>query len=165
MAASTRADLIGNRYGHLPWRKRVINYSTASTATYSLSPRESGAIFVCPTVSTIHFALPRISSKNLGLNFEFYFSSADAVLDYNIASTIDSSAHILINGYTSAASTLSAVSPLSSVGGNHCKVTAISSVAWLLENAYGGGFSSANSSDLSSVDAILGQWGVGTTQS
>jgi len=164
MASDKKADLIGNRYGHLPWRRRVIKYSTASTATYNISRKKSGAIFVVPTVSTVHLALPKISSLALGLNYEFYFSSAADKEDYTIASTIDSSAHILMNGVTSAASTASAVTPLSTVDGNACKLTAISSVAWLFENAYGGGWSSANTSDLTTADNELGQWGVGTTQ-
>ena len=164
MTVSTKADLIGNRYGHLPWRRRVIDYSTLSTATYNISPEESGAIFVVPTVSTVHLALPKISSLSLGLTYKFYFSSAADKEDYTIASTIDSSAHLLLNGLTSDASTASAITPLSTVGGNACEVIAISSVAWLVYNAYGKGWSSANTSNLTTADTELGKWGKGTTQ-
>ena len=164
MASPGQADLEGNRYGHLPYRRRVINYSTGSTATFQLTPDESGAIFNVPTVSTVHFSLPKISSLALGLNYEFFFSTMAAVADYNIVSTVDSSANIVMMAATSAASTVSAITPLVAVLGQryHIKLTAISSVIWLAE--YDTGVSSADTSNLTSVDNVLGHWGVGTTQ-
>ena len=163
MAASTTADLLGNRYGHLPWRKRVITYSTGSTATYFLSPQESGALFFVPEVSTAKFSLPRISSNNLGLNYEFTFTLEADIADYNIDSTIDSSADIGVTGLTSAVSTASAVSPLSTIGRLSVRLTAVSSVKWLLENIGTGHPSSANTSNLTTVDFIIGEWALGTT--
>ena len=163
MAASTTADLLGNRYGHLPWRKRVITYSTNSTATYFLADQESGALFYVPEVSTVKFSLPRISSNRLGVNYEFTFSLEADLADYNIDSTIDSSADISITGLTSAASTASAVSPLSTIGRLSARLTAVSSIKWLFENIGAGRPSSANTSDYTTVDFILGEWGLGTT--
>ena len=163
MAASTTADLIGNRYGHLPWRKRVINYSTGSTATYFLSPQESGALFYISEVSTVKFSLPRISSNNLGLDYEFTFTLEADLADYNIDSTLDSSADISITGLTSAVSTASAVSPLSTIGRLSARVIAVSSVKWLFVNIGAGRPSSANSTALSTIDLIQGEWALGTT--
>lgn len=134
MAASTRADLMGNRYGHLPWRRRVIVYSTASTATYQVSPRESGALFYCGTVSTIALQLPKISSKNLGLMYEVYFSSAADVGDNTINTAGDSSASIHIVGLTTGGiGTGSTITPQSTDGPNAIRLTAISSVIWMGE--------------------------------
>ena len=133
MAASTRADLMGNRYGHLAWRRRVIKHSTGSTAVYSLSPRESGAIFYVPTVSTASFKLPKISSKFLGLNYEFFFSTADATGDYTIY-TPDTSANIHIPGMSSdGVGTASTITPLSTIWPHAIRLTAISSVIWVGE--------------------------------
>lgn len=163
MAASTGADLIGNRYGHLPWRRRVITYSTNSTATYFLAENESGAIFYVPNVSTAKFSLPRISSNRLGLNYEFHFTLETDLADYNIDSTIDSSAAIEITGLTSAVSTASAISPLSTLASLAYRVTAISSIVWRGENVGKGRPSSANTTAWSTVDFIMGEWGLGTT--
>ena len=157
------ADLIANRYGHLPFRRRVINYSTGSTATLELTEAESGAIFFVPTVSTAKLSLPRISSLRLGLNYEVFFSTFDALADFNIVSTNDSSADIALVGRTSALSTASAITPASSVGTAAVRLTAVSSVRWMMENISAGRPSSANTSDLTTVDTIIGNWFVGTT--
>ena len=157
------ADLIGNRYGHLPFRRRVINYSTLSTATLELTEAESGAIFFVPTVSTVKLSLPRISSKRLGLNYEIFFSTFDALADFNIVSTNDSSADIALVSRTSALSTASAITPATSVGTYAVRLTAVSSVRWMMENISGGRPSSANTSDLGVLDTRVGEWFVGTT--
>ena len=161
MAASTVADLIDNRYGHLPWRQRVITYSTASTATYELATQESGAIFYVPEVSTAHFSLPRISSNRLGLTYEFMVTKQGAEQDVQIASTIDSSAQIVGIGTTgSTASTASAVTPLSTVNSHYyTKVVAASSIVWILQTN-----SQAESSGAETLGALsIGGWQVGTT--
>jgi hypothetical protein len=133
MAASTRAELMGNRYGHLPYRKRVITVSTASTATYQLSPRESGAMLMFGTVSTINVQLPKISSKFLGLNYEIYFSTADAQTDYDLT-CLDSSAGVYLPGLTSAGvGSPTTVAPATTDGPHAIRVTAISSIIWLGE--------------------------------
>jgi len=162
MAASTDADLIGNRYGHLPWRQRVINYSTASTATYFVASQESGAIFYVPAVSTAHFSLPRISSNRLGLTYEFMVAKQDAEQDVQIASTIDSSANIILRGTTGTTqSTASAITPNSTLGAFMCaKVVAVSSVVWVART-----YETVETTGADVVGAIVyGNWQVGTTQ-
>ena len=139
MAASTQADLLGNRYGHLAYRRRVIVPSTASTANYNVSPRESGAIFRVANFAAatrVQFALPKVSSLALGLTYEFLLAKPTSALDVAIASTIDSSAHIVgVPGTTgTTVSTASAIAPGSTIGPFYwAKVTAISSVVWLAE--------------------------------
>jgi hypothetical protein len=133
MANTNIADLMGNRYGHLPWRKNIITVSTASTATYEISPHESGSILKFGTVSTIYAQLPKISSKFLGLNYEIYFSTADDPDDYHI-SCIDSSAAIQIIGLTTdGIGTATTIKPASTDCPFAIRVTAISSVIWMGE--------------------------------
>jgi hypothetical protein len=162
MAASTQADLLGNRYGHLAYRRRVIVYSTVSTATYNVSPNESGALFYVANVSTAKFSLPKVSSLAKGLTYSFHIAQQTDVLDVNIVSTIDSSAHIVgIHGTTGTTiSTNSAISPASTINfSNFVTVTAISSVVWVAEPEY-----SVESSGADVVGALIfGGWTSGTT--
>jgi len=165
MAASTQADLLGNRYGHLAYRRRVINYSTGSTATYFVSPRESGALFYVPAVSTAKFSLPKISSLAKGLTYDFYVEKSADERDVNIVSTIDSSAHIVgVHGTTGTTiSTNSAISPASTVAfANAIKLTAVSSVVWFAEAA---AHLRTSGADVIATSAfmIFGEWTSGTT--
>lgn len=163
MAASTQADLLGNRYGHLAYRRRVITYSTASTATRQISPRESGAVFYVAAVSTAHLSLPKVSSLATGLTYEFHVAKQDAEGDVQIVSTIDSSAHIVgIQGTTGTTqTTASAITPGSTLGFSWwAKVTAVSSVVWVAETN-----ETVESSGADLVGALVyNDWVVGTTQ-
>ena len=165
MAASTTADLIGNRYGHLPWRQRVITISTNSTATYFVSEQESGAVFYVPNFAAatlVNFSLPRISSNRLGTNYEFVFTKPTSALDVAIASTIDSSAQIFgVPGTTaSTISTASAIAPGTTVGPwNYVTLTAVSSVTWLAQTN-----AEVESSGVDVVGALVyNTWQTGTT--
>lgn len=116
------------------YRKRVTNLSTVSTATYNVEIEESGTIFVGGVVSTISLALPRISSKRLGLEYVVFFSTADAVGDYTINTARDSSASIFIIGLTTGGiGSGSTIQPQSTDGPNCIRLTAISSIVWLGE--------------------------------
>ena len=165
MAASTSADLIGNRYGHLPWRQRVITISTASTATYLVAQQESGAIFYVPNFAAatlVNFSLPRISSQRLGLKYEFMFTKPTSALDVAIASTIDSSAQIFgVPGPTNTTiSTASAIAPGSTIGPWYTvSVAAVSSVTWLAHTN-----TRAESSGTDLIGALVyNDWVPGTT--
>ena len=164
MASPDKADLMGNRYGHLPFRRRVITISTVSTGLM-LTPAESGAIFYVPEVSTFVFTLPKISSKNLGLNYEIVLeattestSVTDAVT-IKRSSKIDSSADI--RGVFTSASTLtsgSEISPQTSVGQTWGKLTAMTSVHWQLQASQQG------ESALAKGDVDVGPgWTTGTS--
>ena len=77
--------------------------------------------------------LPPISSKFLGLNYEIYFSTADAAEDYKI-SCVDSSAAVQIIGLTSAGiGTGTTITPGTTDSPHAIRVTAISSVIWMGE--------------------------------
>ena len=136
MAASTQADLLGNRYGHLAYRRRVIVQSTVGADTRTLTPAESGAIFYTPGDSSMRFSLPKVSSFAKGLTYEFHIAKPDTTAAGIIASTIDSSAHIAgIAGTTGTTeTTASAISPGSTLGFSYfARVTAVSTVVWVLE--------------------------------
>ena len=139
MASPDKADLMGNRYGHLPFRRRVITISSISTGLV-LSAAESGAIFYVPEQSTFMFRLPKISSKNLGINYEFVLEPSSESTGVTDAVTIacldatDSSADI--QGVFTSASTLTSgksISPQSSVGQLWGKLTAVTSIHWQLQ--------------------------------
>jgi hypothetical protein len=79
-------------------------------------------------------SLPRISSKALGVNFTFYFSTADAVNNYSVGCLLDTSAVINIPGMSSdGVGTPSTITPLSTIWPHAIKVTAISSIIWMGE--------------------------------
>ena len=163
MAASTQADLLGNRYGHLAYRRRVIAHSTGSTATRNVLSQESGAIFRVPTVSTAHFSLPRVSSLALGLTYEFFLSTMADANDINIVSTIDSSAAIHLSGLTTGSSvtTASAIAAFSTLGTHSVRVTAVSTVVWKAEVSLG--IAGGTSGVAVLGENIYGGWAAGTT--
>ena len=137
------------------YRRLVINWTTGvggfSTGDYLVQPEQSGALFQVGTLTTAHFSLPRISSLFLGLEYEFSLSSQAAAQDVNIVSTLDSSAHIVMNGLSTAElTTASAITPGNVEGVNFVKVTAVSSVVWVARAAVG-------ATSLSSGGAILGE--------
>jgi hypothetical protein len=161
MASPGNVDLLANRYGHLPYRRRVINLSSGSTATREIVPEESGALFVVPTVSTQLLSLPRISSLALGLTYEFLISTQDALNDINIVSTNDSSA-LIVGVLTSGATgvTGQSIAPDTTLAQHWCRLTAFSSINWLLETQ-----SQMESSGTGGAVGVLvyGSWTTGTT--
>lgn len=172
MASPGTADLRGNRYGHLPWRKNVVNLSTVKLAvTYEVSPDESGTLFVIAAdATTAHLSLPKISSLSLGLYYEFFISSQVAVQDVNIVSTNDSSADILLFGADASSadpnlSTDQAFTPFDDITAvpNYLSVTAISSVRWFAEAGLGM-FKTGTSDDSVIAEDIVGAWTTGTTK-
>ena len=165
MAASTQADLLGNRYGHLAYRRRVIVPSSASTANYNVSPTESGAIFRVANIAAVtrkQFSLPRVSSLGLGLTYDFLLAKPTSAQDIAIASTIDSSAQIVgVAGTTaSTVSTASALAPGSTIGAFwYAKFTAVSSINWVAET-----YTRPESSGDDLIGALVyGDWVPGTT--
>ena len=137
MAASTQADLLGNRYGHLAYRRRGITHpTTGSTATRVLLPQESGAIFYVPKVSTAKFALPLPSSRALGLTYEFHIAAQDTTGDIQVVSTGNSSVLIVGVALTSASSAITDVqsASLPTTQANYGKFTLVSSIVWQFES-------------------------------
>jgi len=166
MPASTRVDLQGNRYGFLPWRQRVINFSTGSDAPYKISRQESGAIFYVPKVpgtTNQVFVLPLASSKALGLNYEFYIAAQDSTGDIQIVSTGNSSVKIGLAAKTTALGVTDVQSiSLETTQPTWGKLTLVSSIVWMFEQTL------RKSAGYSSDDALVdedfaGYWSTGTT--
>ena len=117
------------------YRKKIVHVSTGSSGVssiYEISPDESGALFVYGTGSTMTFHLPRISSKALGLVYEFAIAEQASSLDVKVAcSKFDSSA-IIQTAFSSVIDNHTTAQPASTffTGG---KFTAVSSVVWMLE--------------------------------
>ena len=124
-------QLIGH-YRDGVYRRRVIRVSTGSTALYLINAEDSGAIYHFGVVSTIGIELPRLSTLALGITFDIYFSTADAVGDYTIAT------HRTVEGIHFALSSLGVVSPstitpYSTDSPHGMRVTALSSLVWIGE--------------------------------
>ena len=163
MAGSSTPALLGNRYGKVEYRKRVIRHtSLASTGTFNVTSTMSGAVFSVATISTAHFSLPRISSNELGLEYEFFISSQAAAQDVAIVSTIDSSAAIEIAGITTAASTASAITPAIPGEPSFVRLLAVSSVSWIAQPAVH--FSSETTGGTILSEDLAGNFIAGTTQ-
>ena len=163
MAASTQADLLGNRYGHLAYRRRIIALSTGSTGTYQVPSRESGAIYRVGAISTLRASLPRVSSLALGLTYDFFVPALTSVTMLNIDTTNDSSAAISLAAGTSASSltTASAISVASTLGQHYVSLTALSTVVWLGNVSYGIGFETTATAIIG--ENVSGGWAAGTT--
>ena len=141
-------------------RANIIEVSTASTAMFYPEEKDSGAIYIFGVVSTISVGLPKISSKWLGLEYTFFFSTADAAGDYTVSTPYDSSAGIYVSPTTAGIGTPSTITPGSTDGPHAIRVTAISSVVWLGEALFLG--DSTNSSGGSSVSGLpVGAWTTG----
>ena len=163
MGASSTPALLGNRYGKVEYRRRVIRHtSLASTGTFNVTSTMSGAVFSVATISTAHFSLPRISSNELGLEYDFYISSQGAAQDVAIVSTIDSSAAIEIAGITTAASTASAITQGTPGEPAFVRLVAVSSVSWIAMPAVH--FSSESSAGAVIGEDLAGNFIAGTTQ-
>ncbi len=114
------------------YRKRVKVVSTGSTATYNLASKDSGTVFRFGCVSTVAVGLPKISSKNLGVNYEIYFSTADAEGDYTVGCA-DTSAGIYLALSSAGSGTPSTITPTTTDHAHGIRVTAVSSIVWMGE--------------------------------
>ena len=134
MAGEGKIDLDGNRYGHVPYRRRVLNISTATTG-YDIQPEDSGAIFtVLADPTTLQFRLPTLSSLSLGLNYGFFcaqIEDADGVTVMVASSNAPAAVHIE-NVLTSAStiSTAQEIAPMTTEGTNYVELVALSSIVW-----------------------------------
>ena len=149
------------------YRRAVKDWSTGvggfTTGTYEVSPEESGMLFHIGTLTTAHFSLPRVSSLFLGMEYEFAISSPAAAQDVNIVSTLDTSAHITMNGLSSAElTTASAITPGNFEGVNFVVITAVSSVVWVARAAVG--YTSESSGATVIGEDLNGGFIVGSTQ-
>ena len=144
------------------FRRRVVTISTASTG-YNVSPNESGTLFVAGEVTTQFVRLPRVSSKRLGLTYDFSVAEQTSGADnFNIVTNLDSSARISGLGTSGSTGTAAqSARPASSVARAFARFTAVSSVLWTIEQAFA---LQVNSSfELLTTQVAAGGWSTGTT--
>lgn len=96
-----------------------------------------------------------------GFWFSVYVSTQDAVGDVQINTTADSSAKIMLPGYTSAVSTGDAIEPGTTLGNHYVTMTAVSSILWLADES--NGYALAGTSDVKLAEINPGAWTSATT--
>ena len=162
MAAPGYTDLRGNRYGHLPLRKRVIVVSTNTTGL-DLAAAESGAIIYLEGMTTIQVRLPKISTLALGLTYDICFingGQAGDGLTIMCASSADSSAQL--RGVWTSNSTVSTAQEASldtTEFDGFARVTAVSSINWMFEGLSQG----AEGDGGGGAQDNMGNWTTGST--
>src|SRR3990167_5335038 len=125
-------NLIG-QYRDGLFRRKVEVISTASTG-FNPDFEDSGKLFTLGAATTMFIRLPRASSKQLGINYEFLLTSQSSAADVNIVTNLDSSARIV--GAKTSASTVSvgqSARPATTQYWAHCRLTVVSSIYWLFE--------------------------------
>jgi len=147
-----KANLIGEyRDGY--YRKQVIKFSS-EISSYNLSPEESGAIFFAK-ISTHVINLPKISSLCLGITYEFAITEQASSGNFKlVCSKFDSSA-IIQTALSSVIDYNTTVTPASTFF-TGARVTAVSSVIWMLEQITASGYSFS-----SAATAAIGGWTTG----
>lgn len=123
------------------YRRHVKKISTALTS-YDVAPEESGVIFWYNTGTTMTVNLPKVSSNQLGLVFEFAIQECDSSNDFKlVCSKFDSSA-VIQTAFSSIIDNHTTAIPASTFF-TGARVTAVSSVVWMLEQitALAGAFS------------------------
>jgi len=139
MASPDKADLLANRYGQLPFKKRIITPSTNQTVI-NLIESESGAMFYIADQTTLTINLPRLSSLSLGLNYEFYLEAQTGATESVTikVSTLAASTNEEISGVFTSNSTITtgmSAAPASSNFDRWCRLTGLSSVVWFFQTA------------------------------
>ena len=124
-------QLIGH-YRDGVYRRKVVRVSTGSTARFNILAEDSGAIYHFGVISTICVVLPRLSTLVLGLTYYIYFSTADAVGDYTIAThNTDEGIHFALSSLGIVSP--STITPFSTDAPHGIRVTALSSLVWIGE--------------------------------
>jgi hypothetical protein len=121
---------IPNKIGHYRdglYRRKV---HTLSTDNHTLSFEQSGTLFFVPTATTCVIKLPRISSKWLGVEYEFFIQEQASSNDVKINCSLDSSAIIQTN-FSSVVDNHSTIIPGSTFA-TFGRLTAVSSIVWML---------------------------------
>jgi hypothetical protein len=143
------------------FRRKVVVVSTAlgtsgtTAARQNILPEDSGTIFMFGVATTASAGLPKISSKWLGLTYDFYFSTAANTADYTVQCPDDSSAGIYLALSSAGVGTPTTITPGSTDVPHGIRVTAISSIIWLGEPLMVNGASTHNST---AASVGVGQW-------
>ena len=137
------------------FRRNVQEISTASTR-YEVPVNESGALYWLNTASSMNIILPRISSKWLGLTYEFALQEQASSDDVKLRCDIFDSSAIIQTAFSSVVDNHTTAIPNSTfmTGG---RITAVSSIVWMLEQITGpaGTFGTTN------ADNAVGGWTTG----
>src|SRR3990167_11473934 len=86
-------NLIG-QYRDGLFRRKVEVISTASTG-FNPDFEDSGKLFTLGAATTMFIRLPRLSSKHLGITYEFFMAPQSSAADVSIVTNLDSSARIV----------------------------------------------------------------------
>lgn len=148
-------DTSGGLYNTRP----VVEMTTG--ASYSPTTAQSGTLFTAGTNDGTSQRVLLPKNPTAGVWYDFYVSTQDAVGDFAINTTANSSAKITMPGMTSAVSTADSITPLTSVAHHFVRLIAMSSVLWMAHTA--GGHAAAVSTAVSDLDLTVGAWGIGTT--
>ena len=117
------------------YRRNIVQVSTASSR-YNIPEEESGAVYHLALASTMNFILPRVSSKWLGLTYEFAIEEQASSLDVRIRCDVNDSSALIKTGLSSIIDENTTLAPNSTFF-TGARVTAISSVTWVLEQITG----------------------------
>ena len=155
-------NLIG-QYRDGLFRRKVEVLSTASTG-FNPDFEDSGKIFSLAGATTMFIRLPRLSSKQLGINYEFFLQPQSSAADVNIVTNLDSSARIVGVGTSgSTADRVQSIRPNSTQVDARCYLVSVSSVLWLFDSALSLRINS--SGELLTTQIGYGGWSTGTTSS
>lgn len=113
---------------------------TISTATTRFSPTEeqSGTLFVVPEITTLAIALPSVSSRWLGLVYEFFVEEQATSDDVQIDASINKVNGVIMMNFSSQVDDSSRIM-LDSTFATGIRLTAVSSVRWMGEAISGRG--------------------------
>jgi len=153
-------NLIG-QYRDGLFRRKVEVISTASTG-FNPDFEDSGKLFTLGAATTMFIRLPRLSSKHLGITYEFFMAPQSSAADVSIVTNLDSSARIVGVGTSgSTADRVQSIRPATTHTDARCKLVSVSSVLWLFSADYSFRFNS--SGELLTTQIGVGGWSTGTT--
>ena len=118
-----------------------------------LTVEESGTYFLIPALTASVWTLPRISSKQLGVEYTFHVSTQASSAAFKVNCAADSSAKIKMP-FSSEVDEHSSIIPATSKA-TGLTVTAVSTVVWMGQGI------TANSYSQSSVATSFGGWTTG----
>ena len=130
------------------YRRNVKAISTASTR-FEVPVEESGALYSINTATTLNVILPKISSKWLGLEYEFWLQEQASSDDVKVRCDVFDSSALIQTNFSSIVDNHTTVIPGSTFA-TFGRFVAVSSVVWqLLPGANSYSMSSAATDNLS----------------
>ena len=137
----------------------VITLTSGVNRTLATSESGSFVQMLTKNDTSVYIILP--ANPPVGTYFDIFVSSQDTTGDVTITSTGGPSTIMLQGTPTSVLSTVESLSPATTQGG-YIRMLFQATSQWLAI-PYGGGFSDANTTDLTLPDMEMGHWYDGTT--